>query len=142
MRNDFGEVLMTPAEGATGIVLFGHGSSVDDANQGVRDLARQIQNAGPYHYVRAAFLEMAQPDIDGAVAQASEAGLRRVIIIPFFLTMGIHLRRDLPNLIAPMKQKYPQLEIQVGQSLEGHPLMASIILGRVREVIEALEAAR
>ncbi|MHB8652718.1 MAG: sirohydrochlorin chelatase [Terriglobia bacterium] len=133
---------MTPDEGATGIVLFGHGSSVEEANQGVRELALQIQNAGPYHYVRAAFLELAQPDLNAAVAESAEAGLRRVIIIPFFLTMGIHLRRDLPNLIAPMKQKYPRLEIQVGQSLEGHPLMASIILGRVREAIEAVEAAR
>ena len=133
---------MTPEEGATGIVLFGHGSRVDDANQGVRELALRIQNAGPYHYVRAAFLEPAQPDLNAAVAEAAEAGLRRVIIIPFFLTMGIHLRRDLPNLIAPMKQKYPRLEIQVGQSLEGHPLMTSIILGRVWEAIEAVEAAR
>jgi len=133
---------MTPDEGATGIVLFGHGSSVEEANQGVRELALQIQNAGPYHYVRAAFLELAQPDLNAAVAEAAEAGLRRVIIIPFFLTMGIHLRRDLPNLIAPMKQKYPRLEIQVGQSLEGHPLMTSIILGRVWEAIEAVEAAR
>lgn len=133
---------MTSEEGATGIVLFAHGSRVDDANQGVRDLARQIQDAGPYQYIHAAFLELAQPDLGAAVAQAAEAGLRRVIIIPFFLTMGIHLRRDLPNLVAPMKQKFPQLEIQVGQSLEGHPLMVSIILGRVREVIEAVEAAR
>jgi sirohydrochlorin ferrochelatase len=128
---------MKADDSATGIVLFGHGSSVDDANQGVRDLALQIQNVGPYQYVRAAFLEMAQPDLGAAVAQAAEAGLRRVIIIPFFLTMGIHLRRDLPNLFAPLQQKYPRLEIQVGQSLEGHPLMPSIILGRVREAIEA-----
>ena len=128
---------MKADDSATGIVLFGHGSSVDDANQGVRDLALQIQNVGPYQYVRAAFLEMAQPDLGAAVAQAAEAGLQRVIIIPFFLTMGIHLRRDLPNLVAPLQQKYPRLEIQVGQSLEGHPLMPSIILGRVREAIEA-----
>jgi sirohydrochlorin ferrochelatase len=142
MKDDFGKNLMTPEPGATGVLLFGHGSSVDDANQGVRDLALQIQNAGPYQYVRAAFLEMAQPNLAAAMAQAAESGLRRVIIIPFFLTMGIHLRRDLPNLVAPLQQKYPQLEIQVGQSLEGHPLMPSIILGRVREVIETLEAAR
>ena len=133
---------MTLGEGATGIVLFGHGSSVEDANQGVHNLAQEIQDAGPYQHVRAAFLEMSQPDLNAAVAQAVESGLRRVIIIPFFLTMGIHLRRDLPSLIAPLKQKYPALEIEVGESLEDHPLMPSIILGRVREKIEKLEAAR
>jgi sirohydrochlorin cobaltochelatase len=126
---------MTTESASTGIVLFGHGSRVAEANQGVRDLARQVQNAGPYRHVRAAFLELAEPDLNAAVAEAAAASLQRVIVIPYFLTEGTHLRRDLPNLIAPLKQKYPQLVIEVGQSLEGHPLMASIILGRVQEVI-------
>lgn len=119
----------------TGIVLFAHGSRVEEANQGVRDLAQQVRNAGPYRSVSAAFLELAQPDLNAAVAQAVEAGLGRVIIIPYFLTEGTHLRRDLPKLVEPLRQKYPALDIDLGQSLEGHPLMPSIILGRVREVV-------
>jgi sirohydrochlorin ferrochelatase len=130
---------MTTESASTGIVLFGHGSRVEDANQGVRDLARQVQDAGPYHHVRAAFLELAQPDLNAAIAEAAAAGLQRVIVIPYFLTVGTHLRRDLPNLIAPLKQKFPRLAIEVGQSLESHPLMASIILGRVQEVIGELQ---
>lgn len=126
---------------ATAIVLFGHGSRVEEANEGVRTVARQIEEAGPYHHVRAAFLELGQPDLPGAVDEAVGAGFQRVIVIPFFLTMGVHLRRDLPNLVAPLKQKHPHVEIEVGQSLEGHPLMASIILGRVKEVIQDLKTA-
>ena len=126
---------MATADATTGILLFAHGSSVDEANRGVHQLARQIQDTGPYAYVRATFLEQAQPDLGAAISQAVEAGLRRVIVIPYFLTMGIHLRRDLPNLLAHQRQKYPSLEIEVGQPLEGHPLMPSIILGRVEEII-------
>lgn len=133
---------MTAKDQTTGIVLFAHGSSVEDANRGVRELAQQIQEIGPYSYVRAAFLELARPHLSVAVAQAVEAGIRRVIIIPYFLTMGIHLRRDLPDLIAPERKKYPDLAIEVGQSLEGHPLLPSIILGRVREVIEGTKASQ
>ena len=120
---------------ATAIILFGHGSRVEDANEGVRSLARQIEEAGPYRHVRAAFLELGQPNLAGAVDEAVSAGFELVIVIPFFLTLGIHLRRDLPNLIAPLKQKHTQAQIKVGQSLEGHPMMASIILSRVEEVI-------
>jgi sirohydrochlorin ferrochelatase len=126
---------MTEEDKATGIVLFAHGSSVEEANAGVRTLARQVQELGPYRHVRAAFLELAQPDLNAAIAQTVEAGLRRVIVIPYFLTMGIHLRRDLPQLLAVQKSKHPGLTIEVGESLESHPLMASIILGRVREVM-------
>jgi sirohydrochlorin ferrochelatase len=57
-------------------------------------------------------------------------------VIPYFLTEGLHLRRDLPALVAAAKAKHPNFEIVVGQSLEGHPQMPSIILSRVQEVLE------
>jgi sirohydrochlorin ferrochelatase len=121
----------------TGIVLFAHGGPVEDANQGVRDVAAKVAAAGPYPYVRAAFLEGVPPDLPAAVREAAEAGIERLIVIPYFLTMGLHMRRDLPQLVAAAKGRHPNLEIAVGESLEGHPLMPSIILGRVQEALEA-----
>ena len=72
--------------------------------------------------------------------QAAEAGLERLIVIPYFLTVGLHLRRDLPKLVAAAKEKHPNFEITVGQSLEGHPLMPSIILGLAQEVLRGESA--
>jgi sirohydrochlorin ferrochelatase len=132
---------MVEKDSATGILLFAHGSSVEKANRAVHELARQIEAQGPYSYVRAAFLERAQPDLGEAVRQAVEAGRHRLIVIPYFLSMGVHLQRDLPSFIAALKQKHPRVVIDVGQSLEGHPLMASIILGRIEEVIRGTKAA-
>jgi sirohydrochlorin ferrochelatase len=133
---------MVEKDNATGILLFAHGSSVEEANRAVHELARQIEAQGPYGYARAAFLERAQPDLGEAVRQAVAAGRQRLIVIPYFLTMGVHLQRDLPNFISALKQKYPEVMIEAGQSLEGHPLMASIILGRVQEVLVATKAAQ
>jgi sirohydrochlorin ferrochelatase len=120
----------------TGILLFAHGSPVEEANRGVHGLAGRIEAAGPFRYVRAAFLDGAQPDLMAGIAQAAESGLERVIVIPYFLTLGLHLRRDLPKLVAAAREKHPNFEIAVGQSLEAHPLMPSIILGRVQEVLK------
>ncbi len=133
---------MSTEERQLAVLLFAHGSSVEEANRGVHELAREVETRGPYPYVHAAFLELAQPDLGTAIAQAAEAGFSRILIIPYFLTLGIHLRRDLPNLVGNQKQKHPRLEIEVGQPLEGHPLMASIILGRVREALEQRDPAR
>jgi sirohydrochlorin ferrochelatase len=120
----------------TGILLFAHGSPVEEANRGVHDLAAKIEAAGPYSYVRAAFLDSTQPDLNTGVRQAAEAGLERLIIIPFFLTVGLHLRRDLPKLVAAAQEEHPGIQVNVGQSLEGHPLMPSMILSRVRDVLQ------
>jgi sirohydrochlorin ferrochelatase len=118
------------------IILFAHGSVVEKANQGVRDLARRIQESGFYVYVRASFLGPGQPSLGSAIADAVDAGFHCIVVIPYFLTLGIHLRRDLPKLVAAEKQKYPELEIQVGRSLEDHPEMASLVLSRIREITE------
>jgi sirohydrochlorin ferrochelatase len=120
----------------TGILLFAHGSPVEEANRGVHDLAAKIEAAGPYGYVRAIFLDSTQADLNAGVKQAVEAGVERLIIIPFFLTVGLHLRRDLPKLVAAAQEKHPNIEITMGQSLEGHPLMPSMILSRVQEVTQ------
>lgn len=126
----------------TGILLFAHGSRVEEANRGVHDLARKVQEAGGVSYVRAAFLEIAQPDLAAAVAEAVRAGYERIVVIPYFLTLGIHLRRDLPELLAREKRLYPTLEIEAGAPLEGHPLLPSLILDRVRATWQAPKAAR
>ncbi len=48
---------------ATAILLFAHGSRVEEANLSVRELAREVERQGPYTYVREAFLELAAPDL-------------------------------------------------------------------------------
>lgn len=124
-----------------GIILFAHGSAVEDANQGVLDLASEVGKAGRFHFACAAFLDCAHPNLGEAIAEAVGAGSARIIVIPYFLTMGVHLRRDLPNLIAPERQKYSSVTINVGPSLEGHPLMCSLILERIGQALSSPEAA-
>jgi sirohydrochlorin ferrochelatase len=124
----------------TGIILFAHGSNVEEANRGVHELAGRVAAAGPYRHVRAAFLELGQPDLSAAVREAVQAELSRVIVVPYFLNLGVHLQRDLPRLIAAAKRTFPDFEIEVGQPLEGHPLMPSLILDRVREALKVSKA--
>jgi sirohydrochlorin ferrochelatase len=119
----------------TGIILFAHGSPVEEANDGVRKLAAAVQTASQHEYVRAAFLDGGAPDLAAAVEAAASAGVDELIIIPYFLTVGLHLRRDLPKLVDAARAKHPALEIVVGQSLEDHPQMPSLILSRVNEVL-------
>jgi sirohydrochlorin ferrochelatase len=131
---------LTDAEPA--IILFAHGSAVEEANQGVRDLASRIQAEGAYAYVRASFLGPGRPELGSAIAEAVGAGFQQIVVIPYFLTLGTHLRRDLPRLVEAGKQQFPALEIQVGRSLEDHPEMASLVLSRIREITEGTRVSR
>lgn len=125
---------MSGQEPATVILLFAHGSRVEEANDRVRALARRVQIEGGFTNVRAAFLEMAEPGLGRAIDEAVRAGARRVVVLPYFLTTGVHLRQDLPALLARERAAHPEVEFLMSESLEGHPLLPSILLERIHEV--------
>ena len=128
------EFLERMEERPTAIILFAHGSAVPEANQQVARLAEEI-SCRTQCTVGCAFLEMAQPDLSAAVAVAAGARAQRIVVIPYFLTMGVHILNDLPRLVEQQRTLFPGVEFLIGQSLEGHPGMAELIVNRVREVL-------
>jgi sirohydrochlorin ferrochelatase len=133
---------MSGPNSRTAIVLFAHGSSVQSANEGVHRLTQLVEQEGSYPYVRAAFLEPFEPSLAQATRQAVDAGFMRILVIPYFLTLGLHLQRDLPRLLAAERARYPEVEIWAGESLEGHPSMSAVLLARIHEALEAIKVPR
>ena len=117
-----------------GVILFAHGSRIEAANEGVRLVASQLARAGSFDHVEAAFLELAEPDLPGAVAKLFTAGIRRIVVVPYFLTLGLHMERDLPALLQDIASKYNNLDLIPTAPLEGHPKLTEILLDRVRSV--------
>jgi sirohydrochlorin ferrochelatase len=115
---------------STGYVVFGHGSRVESANQAVRDVAAELARSGSFPHVEPAFLELGQPDLAGAVEKLAAAGVRKIVVIPYFLTLGTHLARDLPRLIRDIALIYKDLDISSTPPLDGHPGLVQILLDR------------
>ncbi len=118
----------------TGFVLFAHGSSVEAANEAVRAVASRFVPAADC-IVEAAFLEQGRPDLAGGVARLVERGASRVVVIPYFLTLGIHLQRDLPRIVESIGRGIPGVEIEVTPPLDGHPALLDIVMERAREAL-------
>ena len=116
-----------------GIVVFAHGSRIESANDAVRRVAADLARAGDLPFVEAAFLELGDPDLAGAVERLLARGVRDVVVIPYFLTLGIHMERDLPQLVAGICANHPGLTVRVTAPLDGHPAITRILLDRARE---------
>ena len=112
-----------------GIIVFAHGSRMESANEAVRKVAADLASAGGER-VEAAFLELGQPDLEGAAARLVEAGVDSLTIIPYFLTMGLHMERDLPPLVERISNAYNGLPIAVTPPLDGHPALLQVLLDR------------
>jgi sirohydrochlorin ferrochelatase len=118
----------------SGIVIFAHGSSVQSANDAVRTVAQAAADAGSFPDVEVAFLE-AKPSLDEAVTRLAGRGVRHILVVPYFLTLGIHLQRDLPGMVDRLVQVHPNVDIRCTPPLDGHPALIQILLDRVREGI-------
>lgn len=116
-----------------GIVVFAHGSSVESANDAIRAVAARLAQRGSFDLVEPAFLEQGKPDLAGAVRRLVDRGASRVLVIPYFLTLGIHLQRDLPRIVAEISRIHQGMEIRVTPPLDGHPALVDALLDRARE---------
>ncbi len=114
-----------------GFIVFGHGSRVESANEAVRAAAEKMARDGG-HVVEPAFLELGHPDLAGAVERLAERGVQRIVVIPYFLTLGTHLRRDLPALVKEASARHENLDITITPPLDGHPALVQALLDRAK----------
>jgi sirohydrochlorin ferrochelatase len=125
----------------TALLLIAHGSREPDANADLHHLAEALRRQGEYAWVEAAFLELAEPDPDAGAARCLALGAQRVILLPYFLSAGVHVTRDLSAIRDRLTERHPHVEIQLAEPLGRHPLLMQIVRDRVREAEAATPAA-
>ena len=116
----------------TGIIVFAHGSRLEPANQAVRAVARQLAAAGRFEAVETAFLELGEPSLEGAVEALVARGIHDILVVPYFLTLGIHLERDIPSLIKEIASRIGHVRIRAAAPLDGHPALIEALLDRIQ----------
>lgn len=120
----------------TGIAIFAHGSAVETANDAVRAVVRQFAERGEFELVEASFLELGKPDLAEAIERLIGRGADRIVVVPYFLTLGKHLQRDLPRIVGEIASIHPGVEIRITPPLDGHPSLAAILVDRAEEALK------
>ncbi len=121
---------------STGLIIFAHGSRVTAANDAVKRVADDAARKAGIRRYRTAFLELADPTLATAVAELAAEGVRRILVTPYFLTMGRHLVEDLPRLLAAARSEHPGLALEASPPLDGHPALAGILADRAQAMLE------
>jgi sirohydrochlorin ferrochelatase len=107
------------------VVLAGHGSRSAEANATLAELAERLgRDLGLP--VSAAYLEMAEPTIPEALRAARDAGARRLILVPYFLSPGMHVRRDL-TAIAEDARAELNIPIDIADFLGAHRAIPDLL---------------
>ena len=115
------------------VVLLGHGSIRESANVEIRAMWAMMQAQLPELDIRGSFVEVAEPALENVIEQLVHEQVERIVIVPMFLTRGNHLSNGIPRILDAMKEKYPNVKIDLTQHLGADPLLAEIIKNRLRE---------
>ena len=112
----------------TAIIILFHGSRADGAAEAVRRIINEVRNRGCYDVVEAAFLQHTSPAFATAVQSCVQLGTSKIVVVPFFLQMGLHVTADVPVLIDRAREHYPDVQISMTHAVGAHPGMIDIVL--------------
>ena len=112
------------------LLLVAHGSRREESNLEVDSLSKKMLQFNSSHFdkVMPAFLEIASPSIPEAIKNCSEMGAHRVTVLPYFLSAGVHINRDIPEEVNKASQNFPNLEINVTNYFGSRDEIAELLM--------------
>jgi sirohydrochlorin ferrochelatase len=122
---------------STAVLLIAHGSRNPEANADLDHVADEIRKRGLYAVVATAYLELAEPTIAQAGASCVAAGAQEVVLLPYFLSAGVHVRDDLRRHRDELARQFPAVRFLLAEPLGRHPLLIEVLLQRADEVSQA-----
>jgi sirohydrochlorin ferrochelatase len=118
----------------TAVLVIAHGSRQQAANDDLSELVKRLADQGDYPIVEGCFLELAEPDLPTGGEKCVARGATRVLLIPYFLSAGVHLQRDLTAARDDLGRRHPGVQFRLGPPLGPHPLLDRLVVTRIREL--------
>jgi len=115
------------------LVLFAHGSR--DPNwrrpfENLKNLA--LDDLGPGK-VELAYMEFQPPSLEEIAHKAWSEGIGHIRILPLFLAGGAHVANDIPEQVQAVKQRLPDMVVDVLAPVGENPRFSSMLREITRE---------
>ena len=123
---------ITLADGECDVLLIGHGSSDRNAHDAFVHTADAIRSR--YRNVHHCFLELDSPNIEQGVAQAVSKSPRVLLMMPYFLHKGAHIKRDVVNDVRTALEKTRFSNAHMAHHFGVDDRLVNLIVERAKEV--------
>jgi sirohydrochlorin ferrochelatase len=114
------------------VILIGHGSRAIGADDDMEKLSAGLRKKLGIT-VETCRLEGRGTTFAEAFEKCAEMGAKEVLVIPYFLHFGVHLRRDIPNLMRVSLKKHPQITLILGKHLGFDEALVDLVAKRITE---------
>ncbi|MGO8690731.1 MAG: precorrin-8X methylmutase [Thermoguttaceae bacterium] len=122
---------MNEATRPIGILIVSHGSPRAEANERFVTLTGRIAARLGVENLLPAFFSIARPNIADRVAELADRGVRRIVLLPYFLYTGQHVTHDIPVLLDQCRGQFPAISFEVLPTLESDPALEDLVVERL-----------
>ena len=114
------------------VILIGHGSRAAGADDDMERIAEALRTSD------GRIVELCRMGGRGApFAEVFETCVRRgateIIVVPYFLHFGVHLRQDIPELLLDAAAKHPEVRLVLGKHLGYDDSLVALVEKRLGE---------
>ena len=118
----------------TGVLVIAHGSRARETETSLDAVLEMVSTKLPDTIIESAFMEFSERTVDKGISALAAAGVTEIKVVPYFLFMGIHMKEDIPALVAENAENYPGIKIKLGQHLGVDERLADILVHRIQNI--------
>lgn len=123
----------TVANVGQALLFVAHGTPLAAANLPITQMLNQVRRKLGYHHAQVGFLDCNQPDIPAAFDALIATGVTQIDVLPYFLHLGRHVRKDLPVYFDEARKRHEKIAIRIARHLDDEAILARICGERIVE---------
>ncbi|OPX45734.1 sirohydrochlorin ferrochelatase [Ruminiclostridium hungatei] len=117
------------------ILILAHGSREKTTLETLERVTEMTKTQLPEVVIETAYMEFCEVNLEKGLDKLVERGAGEIIVIPYFLFSGVHIREDIPSEIDEYRIKHPDIRISMGSTLGADPRLAGVLADRIREAL-------
>ncbi len=116
------------------VILIGHGSRAAGADGDMERIADRLRENGE-PIVEVCRMGRGIPFTE-VLERCVRKGARTVIVIPYFLHFGVHLRQDIPEILRKAAAGRPEVRLILGRHLGYDEALVALVEKRIGESLD------
>ena len=112
------------------LILLAHGSKDPKWGKSFENLA---VGAGPNLHLQLAYMDLVEPSLFSVTKQLSNNGIKKIKILPLFMSSGGHINKDIPKQIKNLKARFPKINFELLSPIGEHPKIISSMIETIKK---------
>ena len=115
-----------------GVLIIAHGSRALETELTLDSIVSMVKTKLPGITIECAFMEFSDRTINNGLSLLVDKGIKEIIVIPYFLFMGNHLKKDIPDALNDFISEHPDVNISLQPPLGDDARLCDIIVDKIQ----------